>query len=61
MKWKSQKAYLKHDGQCPRCGSGDINGGFIEVDGAGASQEVSCNDCNAKWIDLYKLVGYQKV
>lgn len=29
-------------------------------DAGTASQEVTCHDCNASWLDLYQLTGYQE-
>ena len=43
---------------CPSCRSVDTEGGSFEVGGKEAIQEVSCNECNATWNDVYKLVGY---
>lgn len=40
---------------CPVCKSLDISGGFVEVAGMEAWQEVSCNECDARWQDVYKL------
>jgi hypothetical protein len=39
--------------------SHDIEGGSIEIDAAGASQSVRCNDCGATWVDVYSLVRYE--
>lgn len=43
---------------CPACGSDDIEGGSIDVEGKIAKQEVSCNNCDAEWSDNYMLCGY---
>lgn len=45
-------------GVCPACGSNQIEGDSTEIDGASATQEVSCLDCSASWKDFYKLAGY---
>ena len=51
--------YVQLEGaRCPRCFSSDIEGQSWEADGSTASQELSCNSCNASWHDLYNLVGY---
>lgn len=54
----SQRAYLKKFAHCPNCGSEDISGESIDVDGNGASQECGCQNCGASWTDTYKLTGY---
>ena len=43
---------------CPFCGSSHIEGGSFDVEGATASQSVSCNACEAEWVDTYQLTGY---
>jgi len=48
----------KGGGVCPVCGSDQVEGGSIDVDGPSAAQSVSCNDCNAEWKDIYQLTGY---
>lgn len=44
--------------KCPACGSGDLDGHFIEVDGRQAWQPVDCRACGASWVDTYMLTGY---
>ena len=51
------KKYLEDSGRCPFCGSDNIEGGSLEVDGHQAWQEVTCLDCDGGWDDIYKLVG----
>jgi len=41
---------------CPYCGSADIVGGSVEIDGNGAHQDVTCNECNREWSDVYVLI-----
>ena len=56
----TSQAYVKKGGGvCPLCQGNQIEGGYIEVDGSGASQEVSCQDCQAEWMDYYRLVSYE--
>lgn len=43
---------------CPACGGSDVSGDSVEIDAGGASQSVSCDDCDATWVDVYKLTGY---
>ena len=52
-----EKKYLNCSHKCMICGSEDISGGFIEINEAGAWQEVRCNDCGAVWNDTYTLTG----
>jgi hypothetical protein len=40
---------------CPFCGSPHIEGGSVDVDAGGASQEIGCSECNEEWIDVYTL------
>jgi hypothetical protein len=51
--------YVARGGNCcPSCGSHDISGGSITVDGRTAYQGVTCADCDAEWNDTYQLTGY---
>lgn len=43
---------------CPFCGSTEIEGDGVEIDGPTATQEVSCGSCEATWFDTYALTGY---
>lgn len=43
---------------CPFCGSHDIEGGAVEIDGGIAYQPVSCLECDSEWTDTYALTGY---
>ena len=47
-------AYLKTPSECPLCG-GEITGGPVEVDHPHARQAISCNECDAEWMDVYHL------
>ena len=53
--------YLENPGHCPNCGSEQIEGGSIDVEGENAYQQVSCNDCDQQWNDIYQLVGVEGV
>jgi len=58
----TSKEYVKQGGVvCPNCGSHDICGESIEVNSGGAFQTISCNDCEAVWVDNYKLTGYSEL
>lgn len=51
-----QSRYLSGGhGHCPNCLSDDIEGGSMTVSGNLAHQEVGCNECNAEWVDEYRL------
>lgn len=43
---------------CPICGSDQIEGGPVDIQGAYAVQEVGCIECGAQWDDLYNLTGF---
>lgn len=43
---------------CPFCGSDNLDGEGVDVGKASATQEVTCQDCNASWYDEYQLTGY---
>lgn len=47
--------YLKDSLRCPRCGSSDINAGFVEITDDAAIKEVLCQDCDLNWTDGYTL------
>src|SRR4030065_348779 len=38
--------------------SGQIEGGMVTSESGGASQEVRCLMCDARWVDNYDLTGY---
>jgi hypothetical protein len=53
-----QAAYVASGGtRCLHCGHAQLEGGPVEVDGGGASQEVRCPGCGRGWLDLYTLTG----
>ncbi len=53
----SQEDYLKASSNCLLCGSDEIEGGFVEIDGNSATQKVSCFNCGGSWVDVYELKG----
>lgn len=56
----TNRGYVRvHGTKCPFCRSEDIVGDDINVDGGQATQEMSCNECDAEWEDVYRLIGYQ--
>jgi len=44
---------------CPFCRSQDIEGGSVDVDAGGASQECWCKACDRSWVDSYVLANYE--
>lgn len=55
----AEERYVSAGGAfCPHCGSRDIVGGGIEVDGATAFQAVQCQACESDWVDQYTLSGF---
>ncbi len=42
--------------KCPHCGSDDIRGEAVDVDGYEASQQVCCESCNTSWDEVYGLM-----
>jgi transcription elongation factor Elf1 len=52
---KLKNKYLKKSHCCIICDSDNIEGGSVDVDAGGATQEITCNNCGAYWHDLYVL------
>ena len=52
------KAYIENPiPKCPYCGRRDIVGGSVEINCSAAYQEVVCQVCERRWLDLYTLFG----
>lgn len=49
------------DNICPKCGSDEITGGFVETGDGVAIQKLSCNVCNAIWRNIYDLSAVELV
>lgn len=47
--------------RCPVCHGVHISSDHIQIDGADATCEVVCSDCNARWVDNYALTGYEQL
>lgn len=45
--------------ECPFCGSDDIEGSTVQVDGATAWQDITCPSCGAEWRDIFSLSGVE--
>ena len=56
----TEQEYIQELGQvCPICKASDIRtDGEASFDADYAWQRITCEDCNARWDDVYKLVGY---
>jgi len=46
--------------KCPYCSSYSVVGGFIEIDGNTAVQEIRCGVCGKAWRDIYRLVDIEE-
>ncbi len=52
----AKQRYLKGRGtHCPFCGSEQIEGSHVEVDGGRAVQPIGCLICDKEWSDIYTL------
>ena len=60
MKRLTQKQYAKQGG-CPFCGSDQIQGAEINMEGLECWQEISCTDCGREWYDIYELKRYEEI
>ena len=62
MQFMTETEYVKSEGtKCPACHGANITGFSVNTGGGGASQEMSCDDCDAEWNDVYTLVGYNEL
>ena len=53
--------YLFKNGTfCPFCKIEQIEGSSVEIDAGTARQEMTCCDCEKKWIDVYRLVDVEE-
>lgn len=43
---------------CPHCGSDAIEGDSYDPEGDSITQQVSCLDCDAEWMDVYQLATF---
>ena len=58
---EKKRSYLRDTGKCPYCGSTSITGESVEIDGASASQEISCAECERRWRDVYRLAKVEEI
>lgn len=48
-------------GDCPACGSNNLNYWTVEVDWDTASYDWTCEDCGSQWIEWYHLEFYSQM
>lgn len=61
MKQLSVEEYVAKGGSlCPFCGSDNIEGYSVEIDGNTAWQDIGCNECDNEWRDVYKLDRFEE-
>jgi predicted nucleic-acid-binding Zn-ribbon protein len=41
--------------ECPKCGSGNLEGDPARADSGEAWQHVTCQDCEHTWFNVYKF------
>lgn len=58
---QSQDAYKASPNTCPSCGSELLTTGTRSYGDIHMYQDVSCNDCGARWADVYELKGYSEL
>ena len=59
---KEIKQYLIADEPyCPYCKGKNLAYASIEIEGQGAYQQVTCNDCGRRWADSYQLVSLVEI
>lgn len=56
-KYEIIEKYLACSSKCPFCGSDNISGDSIDIVSGEAYQEITCNECENEWMDVYQLVG----
>jgi hypothetical protein len=62
LTFQRKAQYLADGGsKCPFCGSDEIEGGHMEVDGTTTWQEVTCLKCDESWQDIYQLSDVEPV
>lgn len=47
------------EAKCPICGSEDVNGTFVAVEGSQAWQKVYCDACEAVWHEVYTMTSVE--
>lgn len=57
----TKEEYISIGGsKCPCCSSSNIQtDDGIQVDGGHAWQDIYCDDCDARWQDIWVLAGFE--
>lgn len=55
-----RRSYLRRGSCCPYCRSESITGESVDIDGKHASQDVSCQECERTWRDIYRLADVEE-
>lgn len=56
-----RKKYLENFGtRCPFCDSDDIDGEDVQLGQGEIWENLWCNVCKEKWVDIYRLVGVEQ-
>lgn len=56
----SNKQYISHKGTvCPACESENVAYGEIESSEHNLIQRANCLTCDANWLDVFALKGYE--
>ena len=51
-----EERYINGGGyDCPVCSSDNLGGGGLESRDGALVQDAHCRDCEAEWVDVYKL------
>jgi hypothetical protein len=48
-----------HSGDCPFCGSSNLDGDSLEMNINQVTQDVVCINCSASWTDTYQLISIE--
>jgi len=52
------REFVENSSRCPKCHSENTSWGSITVEGLTTIQEASCQDCDATFYTISRLVGY---
>jgi len=50
--------FVENSGRCPKCHSENVSWDEISVEGDSTFQEASCQDCDARFYTISRLVGF---
>lgn len=43
------------ESRCPYCGHDQVEGDHVQIESGEAWQQVSCDDCDRRWYEIYTL------